>query len=52
MSLEKRWSCLIKEAGGALALLNLPAPVRDGLKNTTDLSLKVKILESYLKLKR
>ena len=52
MTQERRWSLLIREAGGALALLNLPGSIKEALKGTTDLSLKMKILEGYLKLTR
>lgn len=44
-----RWSKAlhrIHTAGGPLALLDLPEPVREILKNTEDLTTKTRILEA------
>ena len=44
-----RWSKAlhrIRTVGGPLALLEMPEPVRDILKNTEDLTAKTRILEA------
>lgn len=49
--LEQRWSLAIKKVGGSLALLNLPKQIKDVLGNTTDLKVKVEVLERYIEAK-
>lgn len=45
MTLVERWAKAIREIGGAPVLLSLPEEVKNVLKNTTDLAVKVEMLE-------
>ena len=48
--LEIRYQNAVEKIGGAAELLNLPEQVKNVLKNTTDLKVKVKILEEIAKI--
>lgn len=48
--LEIRYQNAVEKIGGAAGLLNLPEQVKNVLKNTTDLKVKVKILEEIAKI--
>ena len=48
--LEIRYQNAVEKIGGAAGLLNLPEQVKHVLKNTTDLKVKVKILEEIAKI--
>lgn len=49
MTLEQRYSKALKEIGGAAGLLNLPEQVKEVLKTTKDLAVKVEMLELVAK---
>lgn len=49
MTLEQRYSKAIKAIGGTAGLLNLPEQVKEVLRTTKDLNVKVEMLELVAK---